>query len=110
MRRANFLGDRQYLQSLLDHFAAQVPRFARQLLPGARYVACEKVDSSRTGYLWDPDSQRHLPFEIWQPGPGYASVFPSNATGVAFLRAELNAPGGSLAASPAPAAAAATTA
>jgi len=81
------------LQSLLDHFAAQVPRFARQLLPGARYVACEKVDSSRTGYLWDPDSQRHLPFEIWQPGPGYASVFPSNATGVAFLRADLNAPG-----------------
>ena len=81
------------LQSLLDLFAAQVPRFARQLLSGARYVACEKVDSSRTGYLWDPDSQRHLPFEIWQPGPGYASVFPSNATGVAFLRADLNAPG-----------------
>ena len=81
------------LQSLLDLFSAQVPRFARQLLPGARYVACEKVDSSRTGYLWDPDSQRHLPFEIWQPGPGYASVFPSNATGVAFLRAELNSPG-----------------
>ena len=89
------------LQSLLDLFSAQVPRFARQLLPGARYVACEKVDSSRTGYLWDPDSQRHLPFEIWQPGPGYASVFPSNATGVAFLRADLNP----LAASPAPAAA-----
>ena len=31
--------------------------------------------------------------EIWQPGPGYASVFPSNATGVAFLRADLNGPG-----------------
>ena len=55
--------------------------------------------------IWDVDSQRRLPFEIWQPGPGYASVFPSNATGVAFLRADLNAPGAPLAASPAPAAA-----
>ena len=52
-------------------------------------------------WIWDPDSQRHLPFEIWQPGPGYADVFPSNAAGVAFLRVDLNAPG----APPAPAAA-----
>ena len=83
----------------------QVVRFARQLLPGVRYVACEKamvtnavgpVTDLANG-IWDPDSQRHLPFEIWQPGPGYASVFPSNATGVAFLRADLNP----LAASPA---------
>ena len=97
------------LQSLLDHFAAQVPRFARQLLPGVRYVACEKAMATNAvgpvtdlaNWIWDVDSQRHLPFEIWQPGPGYASVFPSNATGVAFLRADLNP----LAASPAPAAA-----
>ena len=34
-----------------------------------------------------------LPFETWQPGPGYASAFPSNVTGVAFLRVDLNAPG-----------------
>ena len=92
------------LQSLLDLFSAQVPRFARQLLPGVRYVACERampinahglfIDNQvLANGIWDPDSQRHLPFEIWQPGPGYASVFPSNATGVAFLRADLNAPG-----------------
>ena len=92
------------LQSLLDLFSAQVPRFARQLLPGVRYVACERampinahglfIDNQvLANGIWDPDSQRHLPFEIWQPGPGYASVFPANATGVAFLRADLNAPG-----------------
>lgn len=114
------------LQSLLDLFSAQMVRFARQLLPGVRYVACEKAmgqpgqavdervlaealargrDMGRRWEIWDVDSQRRIPFEIWQPGPGYASVFPSNATGVAFLRADLNAPGAQLAASPAPAAA-----
>ena len=80
------------LSELLNLFEAQVPRFARQLLPAARYVACEKemavVDERllATGIAG-------LPFEIWQPGPGYASAFPSNVTGVAFLRVDLNAPG-----------------
>ena len=52
------------------------------------------------------------PYELWRPPAGYAWLFPSGAsatsasTDVAFLRAELNAPGGSLAESPAPAAAA----
>ena len=72
-------------------------------------MACEKAMATNAvgpvtdlaNWIWDVDSQRHLPFEIWQPGPGYASVFPSNATGVAFLRADLNGP----AAPPAPAAA-----
>ena len=40
-----------------------------------------------------PAAAAPAPIEIWQPGPGYASVFPSNATGVAFLRADLNGPG-----------------
>ena len=45
------------------------------------------------------------PYELWRPPAGYAWVFPSGVTDVAFLRADLNAPGGSLAASPVPAAA-----
>ena len=56
-------------------------------------ASLENFSTDLANGIWDPDSQRHLPFEIWQPGPGYASVFPANATGVAFLRAELNAPG-----------------
>ena len=92
------------LQSLVDSFTAQVPRFARQLLPAARYVCCEKeravVDERllATGIAGRP-------YELWRPPAGYAWVFPSGVTEVAFLRADLNAPGAQLAASPAPAAA-----
>ena len=85
-----------------------MPRFARQLLPAARYVCCEKeravVDERllATGIAGRP-------YELWRPPAGYAWLFPSGAsatsasTDVAFLRAELNAPGAPLAASPAPA-------
>ena len=80
------------LQSLVDSFTAQVPRFARQLLPAARYVCCEKeravVDERllATGIAGRP-------YELWRPPAGYAWVFPSGVTDVAFLRADLNAPG-----------------
>ena len=40
------------LQSLVDSFTAQVPRFARQLLPAARYVCCEKERAVVDERLW----------------------------------------------------------
>ena len=80
------------LQSLVDSFTAQVPRFARQLLPAARYVCCEKERAAVDERLLATGIAGR-PYELWRPPAGYAWVFPSGVTDVAFLRADLDAPG-----------------